>query len=572
MERRTLRGRNVAGPDELATGEQVGPYLVNGLLGRGGFSSVYAATHEGLLVPRALKVPLHDLPSLLARVQREGRTQARLRHANLVPVHDVVAWRGRPVLVLDRVFGVPLGAVLAQNALDSTAVDDLANQILSGVAHAHHQGVVHRDLKPGNVLVEVCRRERDTGSGLLGLWARVTDFGLLKQVDRDVAATDLTGHHRVLGTPAYMSPEQVGAARAVDKRSDVWSLGCLLYEMLTGERAFPAATVHQVFADIEVGNHRPLTDFGLELPSRMVEAIEACLAVDPARRPADAGELWVRWFEGDAPTDAVWPVPLLSQVLRGQPVEALQRAPEQPDTWSLLGADDSVEPPSSEARVGTVRTVTPGPPLPREVGTLVPRPRREPRPPLRVRRRVGRNPVVRTLEDLDDHLRDILRLLRQPSPAPPELVPAEPARALGTLGSWVRDFAISGAVFGLVATSLDALATGHTRRWLANVVLVLAMALLLAPILRASTQLRATHPVVMALAGPLLGAVAGTLLGAPVGALELGALGAMCAGPRWLTYLVARTRNEPTWFAVILANLWLPVPLIWFLSLSPVPL
>ncbi|HSN85295.1 MAG TPA: serine/threonine-protein kinase, partial [Thermoanaerobaculia bacterium] len=205
-----------------------GRYRIEGLLGRGGFGGVYRARDELLDRFIALKV-IHraqgdddgDLGALLA----EPRTVARLDHSHIVPVYDAGVENGVPWISSRLVEGWSLKEILQDRGpLDRELVLRLLVQTASALAHAHARGIVHRDIKPGNLLLET----RDDGSE--HLW--ITDFGIAKLL-REVAET--TG--RIIGTPAYMAPEQMSGGR-VDERTDLFALGCVAAELLTGRRVF----------------------------------------------------------------------------------------------------------------------------------------------------------------------------------------------------------------------------------------------------------------------------------------------------------------------------------------------
>ena len=235
-------------------------YELIGLIGRGGMAEVYLvrSRHGGEL--RALKV-LH-LPSaaVLARIEREGRLQARIEHENVLPVLEETTFLGRPALLLPYVEGPSLERLLAEGKLAPSQALGLLRGVIEGLDAIHSSGLVHRDLKPGNVLI-------DPSSGV-GV-PRISDFGL---------ARDLRGEARLtrtgvgLGTPLYAAPEQMRDAARVDARADVFALGCLLVELLAGRGPEDEP--------ISARSHR------LVEPWRSLAL--ALLAEDPADRPADA--------------------------------------------------------------------------------------------------------------------------------------------------------------------------------------------------------------------------------------------------------------------------------------------
>jgi hypothetical protein len=222
--------RLVAPPLPLQPGREVDRYVVLRLLGVGGTAQVWEVHHRTLGSTHALKVLTWADPSLQRRLLREARAQAQLDHPHIVPVHDVVEVNGAPGLLMPLIEGPALDELLAEYSPTGDEVVALVCAIAEGVAHAHRRGFAHRDLKPGNVLLDL-RGDRVT--------PRVADFGLVK------GGRDLT-HTRpgaVMGTLTYAAPEQLADSRGADARADLWSLGVMLYELTTGERPFRGRTL-----------------------------------------------------------------------------------------------------------------------------------------------------------------------------------------------------------------------------------------------------------------------------------------------------------------------------------------
>ncbi len=272
-------------------GTQVGSYRVVATLGGGGVADVYRVQHTVLETWHAMKVLKVPTDSARRRLIAEGRIQARLRHRNVVCVTDVLEVGGAPALLLELVEGPTLGALLAAGLRSPDLVEALGAGVLSGVAAAHELGLVHRDLKPGNVLIAV-----EDGQ----LVPKVTDFGLARGLDDDDAR--LTRSGASLGTPLYMAPEQVRDARSVDRRTDVWSCGALLYELCTGQVPFDDTGDRlELFRRIDEATPRPLRELRPDAPDAWVVTVEAALQRAPDARPADAGALLDLWGRDHPP-------------------------------------------------------------------------------------------------------------------------------------------------------------------------------------------------------------------------------------------------------------------------------
>jgi tRNA A-37 threonylcarbamoyl transferase component Bud32 len=261
-------------------------YAVVRLLGTGATGAVYRARDEKLHRDVAVKV-LHDAATddeTAARFRREAQSRARLEHPTVVRVLD---FRVRPaLLVMELVDGRSLRAVLDGGR---PSVDDAkrwAAAIFRGLAAAHAEGIVHRDVKPANVLV--------TASG----GVKIVDFGLARLLE----ATALTETGAVLGTPAYLPPEALRGA-PLDERADVYSAGCVLYEMLTGSRPFSGLSGADLYLAIRDAPVAPVAQLAPDCPPALAEIAERCLAKDPASRYPDALSA-ARDLDGGAPTEA----------------------------------------------------------------------------------------------------------------------------------------------------------------------------------------------------------------------------------------------------------------------------
>jgi Tol biopolymer transport system component len=270
-----------------APARRIGDYELRGLLGAGGMGEVYRAHDSRLHREVAIKVLPADFaadPTRVSRFEREARLLASLNHPNIATVHGI-EWVGTaPALVMELVDGETLGERIQRTAgLPLHDVVDVARQIAAALDVAHEKGIVHRDIKPANVKI--------AASGIV----KVFDFGLAKTslgerqsgVQTWVSNPDLTTEGTVVGTVAYMSPEQA-RGQVVDNRTDIWAFGCVLYEMLTGQKAFAGESVADVVAAI-VGRD---PDWGrvAHLPDQVRWLLRRCLEKDAGHRLRDIGE------------------------------------------------------------------------------------------------------------------------------------------------------------------------------------------------------------------------------------------------------------------------------------------
>jgi tetratricopeptide (TPR) repeat protein len=280
----TLGGGETSGASGAGAGPgtKLGRYELLDEIGRGGMGIVYRARDPGLSRDCALKVIRVEAasPAQLERFAREARAAARLgRHPNVVPVFEFGDDAGRPFIAMALVHGRPLDRRLAGDGpLVPTAAADIARKVALALDHAHRAGLVHRDVKPSNILID------EAGEPL------VTDFGLAKDVTGEAAGASLEGS--IIGTPAYMPPEQVeGGAHRIDARADVYSIGAVLYHCLSGRPPFEAssvaATLNRVLHDEAV---RP-RKLRREIPRDLETIVLKCLEKDPDRRYATAAAL-----------------------------------------------------------------------------------------------------------------------------------------------------------------------------------------------------------------------------------------------------------------------------------------
>jgi serine/threonine-protein kinase len=280
-------------------------YRVEGVIGVGGMGVVLSARHLQLGHSVAIKLLTSDDEErqieAAARFLREAQAAAGLRSEHVVRIYDVGAIdEARPFMVMELLEGCDLSQLLERDGpLHLGAAVDLLIQACAAIDAAHQAGIVHRDLKPSNLFLTT----RSDGTP----WLKVLDFGISKSLSRggDVPIT-LTSTRAVMGSPYYMSPEQIRDAKKVDERTDVWALGIILYELLTGSPAFQADTFPGVCAAIAADPPRPLRELRSDAPEALEAVIFRCLEKDPDRRLRSAAELAeaLRPFSTRGTTDA----------------------------------------------------------------------------------------------------------------------------------------------------------------------------------------------------------------------------------------------------------------------------
>jgi Tol biopolymer transport system component len=279
----------------LAPGSRLGPYEILSPLGAGGMGEVFRARDSRLGREVAIKVlPEHlgSSPEVRARFEREAKTASSLNHPHICVVYDVGREGDTDYLVMELVDGETLSARLARGPLPVAEVLRIGVQVGDALEKAHRAGVIHRDLKPGNIML--------TRSG-----AKLIDFGLARATGLDGArasssilgvsqsptmAQPLTAEGSIVGTFQYMSPEQL-EGREADVRSDLWSFGCVLYEMATGRRAFDGRSQASLISSIMKDEPRPIPELAPLTPPALDRAVRTCLAKDPDERWQTAGDL-----------------------------------------------------------------------------------------------------------------------------------------------------------------------------------------------------------------------------------------------------------------------------------------
>jgi serine/threonine protein kinase len=281
----------------LSSGTRIGSYEVIGLLGAGGMGEVYRATDSSLGRQVAIKVlpeEFASVPDRLARFEREAQTLASLNHPHIAAIYAIEKSGPIRALVMELVEGADLADRIARGAMPVDEVLPMARQIADALEAAHAQGIIHRDLKPANIKV------RADGT------VKVLDFGLAKLAD-PVDGPGKAGHYvpvtqsptitspaqmtavgMILGTAAYMSPEQA-RGRPADKRADIWAFGCVLFEMLSGSRAFAGEDVSLTLA--EVMKSEPDWSRLPRLPPLLATFLHQCFRKDPRQRLQDIGDM-----------------------------------------------------------------------------------------------------------------------------------------------------------------------------------------------------------------------------------------------------------------------------------------
>jgi serine/threonine protein kinase len=287
-----------------------GQYQIESLLGKGGMGAVYLARHILLGDRVAIKIlpsEVRNNAEWLRRFRREGQAARRFRHANAVTVYDLrTAADGTIYMVMEYVDGLTLDAELKRRVRFTAAETlEILEPIMSVLNTAHAMGVVHRDIKPENIMIGKAQTDGETPIKLL-------DLGIAKM--REIAGvessgtTELTMAGQVLGTPYYMSPEQWGELSRdgnpeIDGRADIYSLGLVAYQMISGQRAYAAATLHELRRDHISRTPAPLCEKVPDVPLAFSKAIDRAIAKDRVDRQATAGELLAQLRAGlaDAP-------------------------------------------------------------------------------------------------------------------------------------------------------------------------------------------------------------------------------------------------------------------------------
>src|SRR5215471_17582391 len=267
----------------LVTGTRLGPYEILAPLGAGGMGEVYRARDTRLdreVAVKILPVSFANDPDRLLRFEQEARATSALNHPNILTVYDIGTQEGLPFIVAELLEGEELRQQLSEGPLPTRKAIDYAQQIATGLAAAHSKGIVHRDLKPENIFITTEGR------------VKILDFGLAKlrpqqsgPVEQSSVATQraITDPGVALGTVGYMSPEQV-RGQVADHRSDIFSFGVVLYETLTGRRAFQRETTAETMTAILKEEPEEVTELNSKVPSQLGRIVQRCLEKKAERR------------------------------------------------------------------------------------------------------------------------------------------------------------------------------------------------------------------------------------------------------------------------------------------------
>lgn len=263
----------------LDSGDKIGKgrYRIIEKIGQGGMGQVYRGLDEQLQRVVALKELLPEFQGeldLKSRFRREALALAAFHHQNIVTLHDLVDEDSSLFMIMEFVEGRCLIDLLESGSFPVNVVTAVGSGIASALAHAHQHGVIHRDLKPSNVMIA------NTGE------VKLMDFGISK----DFRLATLTKKGETVGTPAYMSPEQTSGGR-VDARTDIFSLGILLYESLTGQRPFYGTDPNELFESIRSGKYIPLSQAASHVPKELSNIIKRSLQVAPSKRFPNAATM-----------------------------------------------------------------------------------------------------------------------------------------------------------------------------------------------------------------------------------------------------------------------------------------
>lgn len=289
----------------------LGSGVIDGLLGEGGMARVYRIWNEQLELYRAVKIfHLTGRPELLKRFETEIKISAKLHHPNIIETHTVGEWNGLPYIEMELVEGISLEDLIIQNVrLPIEVVVAIGIQVADALCYAHNQkillygksynGIIHRDLKPANIML--------SSSGIV----KLLDFGIARP--SEVGLHTIAGN--IVGTLPYLSPEQLDN-RGIDYRSDIYSLGTILYEALTGDKTFPQETTTALMKMKSIGQYRKFDSFSCNIPSKLTKIVEKCLYENKEKRFSSSLELKRALLKSFKRSDAESPSEILVNYLQ----------------------------------------------------------------------------------------------------------------------------------------------------------------------------------------------------------------------------------------------------------------
>jgi serine/threonine-protein kinase len=293
-----------------------GRYRLVRRLGEGGIGVVWKAESAlfGDVAVKILHAHLASDPSMVKRFAAEARAAATISHPNVVNILDLGQSDEAPFFVMEHCDGETLDITIdARGAVGVEYACELVSQVLSALDAAHALGIVHRDLKPGNIIVVHPRPDRPV--------VKVLDFGIATRV-RSLDPSELG---RVYGTPHYMAPEQIRGAE-VDERVDIYAVGAILYELLTGRSPFPGRNPTEVMTSVMLRPPKPIRAYVRSLPASLESLVRRCLAKDPRARPATAADLEREVSAFAAPKRKHLPTPPPRVRKKSEPVPLVRRA------------------------------------------------------------------------------------------------------------------------------------------------------------------------------------------------------------------------------------------------------
>jgi serine/threonine-protein kinase len=300
-----------------------GKYVVERVLGEGGLAVVVRAKHIQLDAPVAIKhVRPSDVsrPGIVERFLREARLAAKIKSEHAVKVQDVDTLEsGVPYMVMECLEGQDLAQVVLASPVPIDRAIDYVLQACEALAEAHAAGIVHRDLKPANLFLA----ERPGGTPIV----KVLDFGISR---RATERSRVTGTNEPIGTPDFMSPEQLQAARDIDARADIWALGVVLYELVTGKLPFEGDSMPQLCASILTKPHVPMSAVHPDTTPELEAVVARCLEKDRAKRYQNVAELahdLAALWEGESPSRVQQIARVVSEALASPPQPSEPPAP-----------------------------------------------------------------------------------------------------------------------------------------------------------------------------------------------------------------------------------------------------